>query len=152
MLRKTIKGRFRAGKDVSHGSENTNRRYLKRIGRNGFCGLSGCRHIPANSGRFSRFAAIILRDRKQTAETVRERVISNWMAVFGAPEIIFVDNDTGFIGGIPQEFRPARNIVSQTLIPRHHQSLGETARRRGHSRTIIDRVIGNKKPNSSGRK
>ena len=82
---------------------------------------------------------------------VRVDAISNWSAVFGEPEIIVVDKDSRFIGGIFQEFRTVRNIVSQTVIPGNRRSLGATERRRGHFRTIIDHMIGDKKPNSSGR-
>ena len=78
---------------------------------------------------FSHFSAIVLRGvskkkEEQTAEMVRGKVIPNWLAVFGAPRIIVVDKDSRFIGGILQEFRTARNIVSQAEIPRHRQSLG----------------------------
>ena len=86
-----------------------------------------------------------------TAEMFRAKVISNWSAVFGAPEVVVAAKGSRFIGGFPQEFRTDRNIVSQTVIPGHHQSLGATERRRGHFRLIVDHMIGNKKPNSSGR-
>ena len=51
-------------------------------------------------------------------------MISNWSAVFGAPEIIVADKDSRFIGGGSQEFRTGRNIVVQTVIPGHRRSLG----------------------------
>ena len=60
----------------------------------------------------------------RVAEMVLANVMPNWLAVFGAPRIIVVDKDSRFIGGILQEFRTARNIVSQAEIPRHRQSLG----------------------------
>ena len=56
-------------------------------------------HIQAT---FSRFSAIVFLGTKkveeQTAETVRGIMISNWLAVFGAPGIMVVDKDSGFIG------------------------------------------------------
>ena len=57
-----------------------------------------------------------------------------------------VRKDSIFIGEISQDFRNARNVVLQTVIPGRHQSLGATARRRGLFRSIIDHAIGNKKP------
>ena len=62
------------------------------------------------------------------------------------------DKDSRFIGEVFQEFRNAHNVVLQTVIPGHHQSLGATERRRGLFRSIMDHVIGNKKPNSLSRK
>ena len=88
----------------------------------------------------------------QTSEMARCDAISNWLTAFGAPEIMVADKDSGFIGEFFQEFRDARNIIPQTVIPGHHQSLGATERRRGLFCTIIDHVIGNRKPNSLGRK
>ena len=55
---------------------------------------------------------------------VRGEAISHWLAVFGAPGIIVAGKDMGFIGGIFQDFRTARNIALQTAIPGHRQSLG----------------------------
>ena len=86
------------------------------------------------------------------AQTVRGKAILNWSAVFGADEIIDADKDSRFSGGISQEFRTSRNIALQTVIPGHRQSLGGTERRRGHFRMTIGHMVGNKKPNSSGRK
>ena len=83
---------------------------------------------------------------------VSVNVISNWLAVFGEPEIMVADKDSMFIVKVFQEFCTARNIVLQAVIPRRHQSLGETERRHGLFRSIIDHVIGNKKPNSPSRK
>ena len=83
---------------------------------------------------------------EQTAEMVRGKAISNWSAVFGAPEIIVAGKDSRFVGGNFQEFCTARNIVAQAVIPGHRQSLGETERRRGHYRMIIGHMVGNKKP------
>ena len=89
---------------------------------------------------------------EQTAEMVRESVISNRMAVFGAPGIMVVDMDSVFIGRIFQDFRNARNIVLQAVIP-GDRILGAAERRRGLFRTtIIDYVIGNKKPKNSSNK
>ena len=104
---------------------------------------------------FPCFAVIALtgeKRKKKTAETVRESAIPNWLALFGAPGIMVASEDSRFIGKVPREFSTARNIVSQTVIPGHHQSLGETERRHGLFRTTIDHVVGNKKPNSLGRK
>ena len=104
----------------------------------------------------SLFSAIISmgaqKKEAHAAEMVRGKVVPNWLAVFGAPGIIVADKDSEFIGGDLQEFCAARNIVAQTVIPGHHQSLVATGRRRGHLRTIIHHMIGSKKPNSSGRK
>ena len=58
------------------------------------------------------------------------------------------DKDSRFIGEVFQEFRTTRNIVLQTVIPGHRQSLGATARRRALFRSIIDHAVGNRKPNS----
>ena len=62
------------------------------------------------------------------------------------------DKGSRFTGEVFQEFCTARNIISQAAIPGHRQSLGATERRRGLLRTIIDHAIGNRKPNSLGRK
>ena len=62
-----------------------------------------------------------------------------------APGIIVVDKDSSSTGGIFQDFRTARNIALQTVIPGHHQSLGATERRSGHFRMITDHTIWNKK-------
>ena len=82
----------------------------------------------------------------------RGKVIPDWLSVFGGPGIIVADKDSRFTGWIFQEFRTARNIAPQTVIPRHHQSLGASERRRGHFRMIIDHMVGNKKPNSLAHK
>ena len=79
----------------------------------------------------------------------RETMISNWLAVFGAPDILVVDKDERFIGEIFQDFCTYHNIVLQTAIPGHRQSLGATERRRAHFRGIIDHIIGNRKSNCS---
>ena len=83
---------------------------------------------------------------------VRGNVMSNLLSVFGTPAIMVTDRDSGFIGEVSQEFRTARNVVLQPVIPGHHQSLGATERRRGLFRSIIDHAIGNKKPNSPSNK
>ena len=86
MLRSKIKGRFRTGKDVWRGSENTNRKYSQRIGRNGFCGLWIFCQFPAHSGRFFTFLGHYFSGTKkkeeQTAEMVKESAISEWVAFF----------------------------------------------------------------------
>ena len=78
---------------------------------------------------------------------VREAMISNWLAVFGTPDILVADKDKRFVGKIFQDFRTSRNITLQTVIPGHHQSLGATERRHGHFRGILDHIIGNRKSN-----
>ena len=55
---------------------------------------------------------------------VLEAAISHWLAVFGAPGIIVVAKDMRFVGEVGQEFRTARNIALQTVIPRNPQSMG----------------------------
>ena len=60
--------------------------------------------------------------------------------------------DSRFTGEVFQEFRTARNVVLQTVIPGHHQSLGATERGRGLFRSLIDHLVGGKKPNSPSRK
>ena len=62
------------------------------------------------------------------------------------------DEDSMFIGEVFQEFCTARNTVLQTVTPWNHQILGATELRRGLFRSIIDHVVGNKKPSSSRRK
>ena len=51
---------------------------------------------------FSRFPAIIFSGAKmkegQTAEMVKESVISEWVSFFGAPEITMADKDPRFTG------------------------------------------------------
>ena len=74
-------------------------------------------------------------------------MISNWLAVFGTPDILVVDKDKRFVGEIFQDFCTHRNITLQTVIPGHHQSLGATERRHGHFRGILDHIIGNRKSN-----
>ena len=105
-------------------------------------------HIQDTFSRFSviRFLGAKKRD-EQTAEMVRETVISNWLAVFGAPEILIADKDKRFIGKVRQAFCTTRNITLQAVIPGHRQSLGATGRRRAHFRGIVDRIIGNRKSN-----
>ena len=60
---------------------------------------------------------------------VKESAISEWISFIGKPEITMADKDSGFIGSIFQDF-PPRNIILQTAIPGHHQSLGATEGRR----------------------
>ena len=72
--------------------------------------------------------------------------------MFGATEIAATDKDSRFIGKVFQEFCNARNIIPQAVIPCNHQSLGATERRHGLFRTIIDHVVGNKKPSMLRRK
>ena len=73
---------------------------------------------------------------------VRSSAIPNWLAVFGAPEIMVTDEESRFIGKASRGFLNARNIVSQTVIPGHRQSLGATERSHGLFRSIIDHVMG----------
>ena len=80
---------------------------------------------------------------------VSETVIPNWLAVFGAPEILLMGKDKRFTGEIPQDFCTDRNIISQAVIPGRHQSLGATERRHAHFRGIIDHMVGNRNPNIS---
>ena len=75
---------------------------------------------------------------------VRGIAISNWLAVFGTPEIMVAAKDARFIGNVFHEFRTTRNIVLQAVMPGHRQSLGATGRRHGMFRSIIDHAIGNK--------
>ena len=82
----------------------------------------------------------------------REAEISNWLAVFGAPEFLFVGKDMWFIGEIFQDFRPSRSIVLQAVIHGNHQILGEVELRRGHFRIAIDHIIGNRKANCPTKK
>ena len=77
---------------------------------------------------------------------VKESAISERMAVFGTPEIMMVGKDPRFNGGTFQDCRMTHNIVLQTVIPGHHQSLGATERRHRLFRTIIDHAIGDSKP------
>ena len=65
---------------------------------------------------------------------VRETVISNWLAVFGAPEILLVGEDKRFAGWVFKDFRTDRNIISQTVIPGHQQSQGAKERKHAHFR------------------
>ena len=53
-----------------------------------------------------------------------------------------VDGDSRFIGKLFRDFCTTRNIISQTAIPGPHRSLGDTERRRGLFRAIIDHVVG----------
>ena len=71
--------------------------------------------------------------------------------MFGAPEIAAASKDSRFTGEVFQEFPTARNIIHQAVIPGDRQSLWAKGSRHGLSRTIIDHVIGNRKPNSLGR-
>ena len=75
----------------------------------------------------------------------RETAISHLLAAFGNPDISIVDKDMGFIGKIFQDFFSPRNIVLQTVIPGHLQSLGAEERRRGQFRDIVDHIVGNRK-------
>ena len=75
-------------------------------------------------------------------------MISDRVAIFGAPGILMIDKDPGFIGGTFQEFHSARNIISQKEIPGNHQSLGAIAGRRRLFRTIIDHVVVVSGPNN----
>ena len=99
---------------------------------------------------FSRFPVIIFlgtkKKQEQTSEMVKASAISEWVASFGAPEITMVYKDSRFVGGIFQDFCNARNIISQTVIPGHHQSLWATERRRRSFRVIIDHVNLGRKP------
>ena len=72
--------------------------------------------------------------------------ISEWIAFFGAPEIMMVGKDSRVIGEFSQEFSTTPNIISQSVITGHHQSLGAAERRHRLFRTIIDHVIGGIKP------
>ena len=60
----------------------------------------------------------------QTSAMSIEAAISHWLAVFGAHGIMAVGKDMGDIGGIFQEFRTARNVVSKAVISANRQSLG----------------------------
>ena len=77
---------------------------------------------------------------------VKESIISGWVAFLGTPEIMMVCKDSRFIRKIFREFRTSHNIILQTVIPGHHQSLGATERRHRLFRTSIDHVIGGRKP------
>ena len=65
----------------------------------------------------------------ETSEMIREAVSSQMLALFEAPGIISAGKYMGFIGWVFQEFRTSRDVVSQAVIPGHHQSSGATVRR-----------------------
>ena len=67
--------------------------------------------------------------------------------MFVKPDILIVWKHMGFIGKILQDFCPSRNIVLNTVIPGRRESLGATERRRGHFRTTVDHIVGNRKSN-----
>ena len=77
---------------------------------------------------------------------VKVSAISDWVAIFGTPEILMVGEYSRFTGGIFQDFCTSRNVIFRTAIPGHHQSLGATERRHRLFRAIIDNVIGERKP------
>ena len=54
----------------------------------------------------------------------RRKVISIWLAAFGAPGITAVDKDSRPNGAVFQDFRTARNIALQAVIPGHRQIAG----------------------------
>ena len=106
-------------------------------------------------GNFTRFSVIVLMGttkEEQTSEMVRGSAIANGSEAFGAPGIMVAEKDVRFNGEVFQEFCNARNIILETVILRHHQSLGATERRHGLFRTTIDHVVGNRNPNSLRRK
>jgi len=59
---------------------------------------------------------------------------------------MMADKESRVVGGIFQDFCTTRNIILQTAIPGHHQSLGATERRRRLFRFITDHVDGERKP------
>ena len=76
---------------------------------------------------------------------VKESVILDRVAVFRIPEIMAGVEDSRFTGWVSlRDFRNARSVVSQAVIPCAHQSLG-AAKLRVLFRTITDRAIGDKK-------
>ena len=95
---------------------------------------------------FSRFSVSVFSGdggRRTNIGNGRETAISNWIAVFGEPDIPTVDKYMGSIGEIFQDFCSSRNIVLQTAIPGLRQSLGSEGRRHGHVRAIADHIFGN---------
>ena len=83
---------------------------------------------------------------EQSAEMVKESMISDWISMFGAPGILMVGKDSRVIGENFQDSPTSHNIILQTAIPGHHQSLGAAERRRRLFRTIIDHFVGDRKP------
>ena len=106
----TITWRFQTGKNVWQRIKNTNRKYFQRTGRNGFCGLWEFRHIPEHSGPFSRFPNNYFyggeKRGEQTAATVRWKVVSNWLAVFGRLKLSSRAKIPDLLGGFPRNFVP----------------------------------------------
>ena len=65
----------------------------------------------------------------QAAAISLEPVISNLLAVFGAPDILVAGKDKKIRWvEFTQDFCTSHNITLQTAIPGHHQSLGATER------------------------
>ena len=93
-----------------------------------FVDIGGRATFSAYSGYFFRVALELLalgrKEKRTNGEKVRAAMISNWLIIFGTPDIIMVDKDTRFDGNSRREFCYDRNITRRTVIPAHRQSLG----------------------------
>ena len=65
----------------------------------------------------------------ETADKVENSIFSYRVSLFATPDIILTGKDSRFIGPKVAQFRNARKIHVQAIIPRHHQSVGSTVRR-----------------------
>ena len=73
-----------------------------------FADYGGSCDIFAHPGYFSRFSAIVFFRNEEKVRTNsgngQGAMISNWVAVFGAPEILMMGKDKRFTGWIFQDF------------------------------------------------
>ena len=126
--RETIKRRLQTGKDVRGISKIPIANTFSELAEMDFVDYGDFAAFLHIQDTFPRSPVIISigakKKEEQTDEMVRGDAISNWKAVYGAPGIIVADRDSRFTGVILHEFCTYRNIVSQAVIPGHHQSLG----------------------------
>ena len=106
----------------------------------------GLRLLFTHKRYFSAFFGHHLGAKKRRADAEMVKKYNGWSGCFfGTPEIMMAGEDSRYIG-VLQDFRTLRNIISPTVIPGHHQSLGASERHRRLYRTITDHVVGERKP------
>ena len=98
---------------------------------------------------FSRYSMVTFIGTKtkteQTADTVVNAILTNWVSFARTPDIILPDKDSTAIASKVSQFCNVRYITLQKVIPGHRQSLGATESRNMHFKGIKQKILDKRK-------
>ena len=71
-------------------------------------------------------------------------VLNGWIAIFGAPNIIFCDPDSRFCGNVFMRFLKEVKVTPITSPSKHHESIGAVERKHQVLHTAITDIMKDK--------